>query len=261
MNTTRKAVITGVVVAIIAAIPLSLQHQRIRQLEENGSEPEARRSSSERSTAQGSGAEESVGQPNASSRARGRRRQFSSSEEELSALRDTLADREAELELVTRPFTTEASSSFVKVELGADEVLVMGGFKMADGRYQFTFLAPQEIDSKAENGALQVKAQVLILPEEAVETAGLDTLATNARNTLQHAEAWPASDLAVVMRQAAGIKGGEYMVAPMINVNADQKFELSLGDESAGYSLGGTLGRGGEGFDVSARIEIREQPE
>ena len=262
MNAKQKPTLVGVIVAMIAAIPISLQHQRIRELEETALVTEARLSRANRPRAQVSEAEVPVVQPSAVSSTRSRRRQYSSSDEELGVMREALENREAELERMMRPFTTDASSSFVEAELAADEVLVMGGFQMTDGRYQFTFITPQVIDSEELSEAIRMQAKVLALPEETVEAMGLDTLATKARNTLQHAEAWASSDFSVVWREVTETEGADLLTAPVIKMNADQKFKLSLGDESDGYSLGGTINLrdGGGGFDVSARIEFREQP-
>jgi hypothetical protein len=257
MNGTQKATLAGVIVAMIAAIPISLQHQRIRELEENALVTKAGLSGADRPGAQVSEADEAIVQPSALSSARSRRRLYSSSDEELGVIPEALENREAELAQISRPFTTDASSSYVKAELAADETLVMGGFQTADGNYLFTFITPQVIHSEEVGGAIQMQSDVFAVPEETVKAMGLETLATSARNTLQHAEAWASSDASDVWRELSETIGVEMLTTPVIEVNAENEFELSYG----GYSLGGTidLRDGGGGFDVLARTELRAQ--
>ena len=257
MNDKQKTTLAGVIVAMIAAIPISLQHQRIRELEEDALVTEARLSGADRPRAQVSEAKEAVVQPSALSSTRSRRRNYSPSEETLTAMKEELKDRETELETMNRPFTTDAFSSYVKAELAADEALVIGGFQTADGKYVFTFITPQVIDSEEVGGAIQMKSDVFAVPKETVEAMGLQNLATNAKNTLQHAEAWASSAATEVWRKLRETKGVDNLITPAIKVNADNEFEISYG----GYYLGGTINLrdDGGGFDVSARTELREQ--
>ena len=190
---------------------------------------ETRLSGADRTRALVSEAEETAAQPGALSSARSRRRLYSSRDEELGVIREALENREAELAQISRPFTTDASSSYVKAELAADEALVMGGFQTADGKYLFTFITPQMIHSEEGRGAIQMQSRVFAVPEETVEAMGLETLATNARNTLQHAEAWASSDAADVWRELRETKGVEMLTTPIVEVNAENEFELSYG--------------------------------
>lgn len=177
-------------------------------------------------------------------------------------LRRELEVTQSELDQISRPLHEEMLSSTVNASIRPGETLVTGGYMTADGRYEMTFLTPKIITQDG-NERVELKSQVISIDGEFAKTHGMETLATNARNTLQHAEAWEQSDATKIITAARNDGGATLTSSPSITSALGQPFEISMG-ASGGirYSLGGSVDLSPDGnFAVRVRIENAAESE
>ncbi|MEM9478202.1 MAG: hypothetical protein AAGA58_00930 [Verrucomicrobiota bacterium] len=159
-----------------------------------------------------------------------------------------------------RPLERPMASATVHARLKPDEVLVTGGYEIGNGRHQFTFIQPEPTTLDDGREAIFVKSRVLELDKEAIESSGLTSLATNARNTLQHAEAWVREDFESTLEQLHSENGVDAVLSPAVVTLPGRSFKIEMGsiDESnPSYAIDGRLvpAGSGRGFDIQTRIE------
>lgn len=187
--------------------------------------------------------------------------------EEMAALRRELRSATGKLEKLenlARPLSREMYSSAVRAELGGTESLVQGGFWTDRGKCEFAFLKPRRVRNPDGEETVEVETRVLAVERDFVRDQGLDTLASPARNTLQHAEAWIDGEVDEVIGTAR-LHGTEPVNLPSVSValsSQPQPFSVSLGDaENPTLTLQGTVKTSGEsGFLIESRIERNDQP-
>jgi len=184
-------------------------------------------------------------------------KKIDSEKEEIDSLRRELETARTQLERITRPLEQDVLSSTVNAEIKPGETLVTGGYKTADGNYEMTFLTPRSFRLEDGREAIEVDGKVLSVGSEFVEAHGLKTLATNARNTLQHAEAWMQDDVARTLAAARNAEGLGILSSPKVVTLPSTPFCLSIGETNgAQFSLEGTVARNPNGsFAIQSRVE------
>lgn len=179
--------------------------------------------------------------------------------EEVKKLRRDLEAAKSELEIINRPLTKDMLSSTVRAELSPDETLVTGGYKRPDGNYEFAFLTPSSVTLSDGSQAVRVQSSILIAGPQVVKENGLDSLATNARNTLQHAEAWEQEYTEATLRSLAKAEGTGVMTAPSVIVSDSKPFELEAPDEAPFVLVGSAVKNSDGNFSVQFHIGRRIQ--
>jgi hypothetical protein len=91
----------------------------------------------------------------------------------------------------------------------------------------------------------------------------MDSLATNARNTLQHAEAWDQSEATKIITAARSGGGATITSCPKAVSGLGQSFSISSGVRGGiMYSLVGSVDLSPDGnFSVRVRIENATESE
>jgi len=99
------------------------------------------------------------------------------------------------LDRVRRSLDEDVYTSTVRTVINPDETLVTGGFKTQDGRRVFAAMKPRWVTHK---GARMIKEERQIFHTTAgqLQAAGLETMATNAGNVIQHGQLWQSDALA-----------------------------------------------------------------
>lgn len=177
--------------------------------------------------------------------------------EEIKNLRRELEATKAELEKITRPLGQDVLSSTVNAEIRPSETLVTGGYRTADGNYELTFLTPRGVILEDGREGFEVNAQVLSVGPEFVEAHGMGALATNARNTLQHAEAWMQDDVARTFSAARDAEGVAVLSSPKVITLPSTSFTVGIGEtDGAQFSFEGAVARSANGnFAIQSRVE------
>lgn len=154
---------------------------------------------------------------------------------------------------LNKPFEEDILSSTLKTTVGKGEILVTGGYQNADGNFQYAMVEPLMEQLPDGRKAIRIQSRQYSMSPEAMEEFGLDTLSTNARNTLQHGEVWSADELRSLNESLANTRGVDLMTSPQIIVLPGEKAEVMIGE----YRMSTTPGilDDGSGFDIELRIE------
>ena len=183
---------------------------------------------------------------------------------EVSELRSELDRTKTELESLSRPLNeNDVLSAAVNAVVRPGESLVTGGYQLADGRYELTFITPKGVSNSGESPGsdqILIEAKSMVVDDAFVELSGLESLATNARNTLQHAEAWSGDDVFNTFKSASESDGVDMNASPTVVTRPNEVFSVEMVDsEGKGYSLSGEADFMPDGsFAVKARAERRE---
>lgn len=121
--------------------------------------------------------------------------------EQLDSTRGSLEETSATLEQATqelarlrRPLEVDMASATLRANLAPGEGVVTGGYRLPDGTRLFAFV---ETDALPDGG-IGLMSRFFSVPDELGRSLGLDTLSTEAANTLQHGEVWVRDELAEV---------------------------------------------------------------
>jgi hypothetical protein len=146
----------------------------------------------------------------------------------------------------------------VKTVLSDTQVLVTGGFPSSDGKHTFSFIAPKRHRFDDGTDAILIVERTVELDQDAIAEAGLETLATNARNTIQHAEAWEKEDMEATLSLFVEREGVSVSTGPSVLARPSEGFEIEVGGRTFRGSL--DFGEAGQGFIVDTRIEHSAEP-
>lgn len=191
-------------------------------------------------------------------------REKAEQEAELEALRARLAALDTELgrtreelQELRRPMEADVLSAAVRAELVSGEVVVTGGYALPDGTRLYAFVQPrlERVDGRE---VVRVASTFRTLDDAVGEAVGLDSVATNAANTLQHGEVWLEDEQREVFAALdAGAVGGKVPGPDLV---------LGLGEsgrvEAGPLRLKVTPRRGAtpDGLDVEVRLEQTPPP-
>lgn len=157
-----------------------------------------------------------------------------------------------DLEELRRPMTADLLSSSLRAQLRSGEVVVTGGYKLPDGTRLYAFVQPTV---ESENGAdvVNIASTFRMMSDEAGRTVGLDNLATNAANTLQHGEVWMAEEQQAVLgalETTAGMRGITY---PTVKVRPGVSSVIEVGELR--LKVTPTVGSDRERMEFEVRLE------
>jgi hypothetical protein len=177
--------------------------------------------------------------------------------EDVESLKSELKAAKAELEMLSRPLTENMLSSTVNAEISPGDTLVTGGYKTADGNYEMTFITPRSVTLSDGSEGIEIRSQVLSVGPEFVEKNGMETLATNAGNTLQHGESWKQDDVRATFTSAGQNSVANMMTTPGIITSSSSTFDIVIGEEGGPrFSIKGTVEKNSNGnFSIKSRVE------
>lgn len=171
------------------------------------------------------------------------------------------AAAEAQLAEISSPLTSDMASTMFNADVKAGQSVVTGGYQTSDGRNQFTILKPRVVTDRNGGKQIEIDSNLIAMSPEDTKRSGLDSLATNAKNTLQHAESWDESDVSSTMDMIRNSADSEHLGQPKAIVGPGQSFSIQMtSDDESGYTLKGTaeLSQDGSGVVLKARIEQKE---
>jgi len=175
-----------------------------------------------------------------------------------------LHEVESELAEITKPLDQDNQdivSSMFKAEVSESQSVVTGGHLTADGKHLFTFITPKRVKLANGTEVVQIGIKSIATPPEVTQQQGLESLATGARNTLQHAETWENQDVTSTLQKLSQTHGTDLLTCPSVTCAPGEKFDLSIGSE-AQYSVAATVdfSANGPGFIIKARVEQQDAP-
>ena len=119
-------------------------------------------------------------------------------------------------------------SSSLRAELKSGEVVVTGGYKLPNGKRLYAFAQPviQQVDGA---DVVKIESRFLATTDEVGKSLGLDTIATNAANTLQHGEVWVADEQASVWSKLDAASGSDFVEMRAITVPSSGSGAIQCG--------------------------------
>jgi hypothetical protein len=177
------------------------------------------------------------------------------------ARKERAASLEKQLDEIAAPLAEDMASTMFKAEVKPGRSIVTGGYKTPDGKCQFTVLKPQLIHDASGHDYIKIESKVIDMSAEDIAATGLDSLATNAKNTLQHAETWEESDVSNTMENLKKSGLSDLISGATIMTMPGSEFTMAIGtNETGSYVLKGTAtpSPGGSGVLLQTRIEQRE---
>lgn len=157
-----------------------------------------------------------------------------------------------QLDELRRPMEVDMMSSALRAEMKSGEVVVTGGYKLADGRRLYAFAKPT-VKDVAGTPVVMIEGSYLTLTDDAGRSVGLDNLATNAANTLQHGEVWVPDEATEVLGKLKGAEGTDVLTTPVLNILPGQSGVVSVGGTQ--LKITPSLLDRGDGLDVEIRLE------
>ncbi len=155
---------------------------------------------------------------------------------QLEAARARLVERDAslkhtyeQLEELRRPMVSDILSSTLRAELNSGEVVVTGGYRLPDGRRLYAFAKPS-LHAVDGGDMVTIEGRYITLTDEVGKSVGLDNLATNAANTLQHGEVWVPGEDEAVLAQLKDTPGTEVLDYRSLSVAPGRSGTISIGD-------------------------------
>jgi hypothetical protein len=172
---------------------------------------------------------------------------------ELAEVREALARTRENLAELRRPMDADVMSSALRAELKSGEVVVTGGYRLADGTRLYAFVQP--FVERANDGAdvVRISSQFRLLNDDVGAAVGLDNLATNAANTLQHGEVWMADEQREILELIDPIPGVRGASFPNVTVRPGASSVIELGDMR--LKVTPLLGADRESLDFEVRLE------
>ena len=166
-------------------------------------------------------------------------------------LRERIMHLESQLAEFTKPFESDIRSATVDTEVLADETLVTGGYKTPDGNTNFLFLRPERTVLDDGRVAVKLSSTVIALSDEHLKGSGVEDLATNASNTLQHGEAWKNTEAESILTdlQETGMVG-----MPSILALPGQAAQINIQDDLQ-YKVTPEFLDNGKDFQIRLRME------
>lgn len=189
-------------------------------------------------------------------------RDHRSQKDPLGQARDEhMAAVEKQLAEISAPLLGDMASTMFNADVKNGQSVVTGGYRTADGRNQFTILKPRVVMDRNGGKQIEIDSNLIALSQQDTQQSGLDSLATNAKNTLQHAESWEESDVSGTMDLLRNSTDSEHLGQPRTIVGLGETFTIEMtSDDQSSYALSGTaeLSPDGSGVVLKARIEQKE---
>jgi hypothetical protein len=161
-----------------------------------------------------------------------------------------------QLEELRRPMIADILSSSLRAELKSGEVVVTGGYRLADGRRLYAFAKPivEQVDGKS---VVKIEGHYLTLTDEVGQSVGLDNLATNAANTLQHGEVWVPAEEQEVISKLRATAGTDVQTYPSISLQPGRSGTITIGNTQ--LKVTPTFAAEGDGLGLELRLEQPQQ--
>ena len=142
-------------------------------------------------------------------------------------------------------------SSLCDVTLNPGESIVLGGFKKADGNYEFTMITVTPNDSEEMEGQYTVKPTTMVLTPEKSSELGLGALVSPARTRIQKSIIIPTAGTITGAGGYVGIMTGPYVTAP-----ADTPSSISLGNSERAHVISTMISPQEGGYSIRLRTRI-----
>jgi hypothetical protein len=168
------------------------------------------------------------------------------------AYKKSLKEMEREFDEILPAQFPDQHSTLCDTNLKPGENLIIGGFKHADGNFEFSSLVVEKIEVDGSN---RVTMKTFIMSGERVTELGLDSLVSTAKKRIQQSIVFPPGDQSW-MRSAV-----DMMTTPSITIKPGQLGAMSIGTDKNGLALSVITDPGSEGNSIRVRTRIESPVE
>jgi hypothetical protein len=170
------------------------------------------------------------------------------------AYKKSLQEMEREFDEILPAQFPDQHSTLCDTYLKSGENLIIGGFKHADGNFEFSSLIVEEIEVDGSNQHF-VRMKTFIMSRERVTELGLDSLVSTAKKRIQQSIVFPSND------QSWMSSAVDVMTAPSITMKPGQLGVISVGTDKKGLALSVLTDSGSEGNSIRIRTRIESSVE
>ena len=262
MTKLQKTLITATIVVAGVATPLFIQHQaQVKLREENQS---LRQEVEQLAQLQGENQRLSnlVVQANSSQfpsnellRLRGEVGLLRRQNAELAAQKSSVGQSDTVSKPTTKtpPAETEPFRSQVHTPVDFGQTLITGGWSTAPGQRMLVFVKPEAGHTAAGAQTITLRSTGIEIPESLLGAHGLTTLASEARQTVQHGQLSASADADALLRELARAANSQPSTLPTITTFPGQSAEIQVGNSTGGrmnLTAIPNLATDGKGFDL-----------
>ena len=154
---------------------------------------------------------------------------------ERAAVRANRALREAQskLEGALKPLEQEMFSSALRTKVEPGHTVITGGFQVPDGSFEYTMFKPT-LATESGKPVILLEGKRMSVHQDQLSMLGLDSLQTNAANTLQHGEVWSPSQVNEFNLKIKELgRGVDVLSNPRVMVFRDQEAQIEIGNYRA----------------------------
>ena len=178
--------------------------------------------------------------------------ELASTREKLAESEAALAEARENLAVLRRPMEMDLISSTLRANLKSGEVVVTGGYRLPDGTRAYAFVHPV-VGQADGRDVVTIGGEIRAVDEATGAAVGLDNLATNADNTMQHGEVWVEDERRVIYEALDHVSAPAAISLPRMTVVPGRTSTIAVGDMS--LTVTPTLGADRENLDFEVRLE------
>jgi hypothetical protein len=167
-----------------------------------------------------------------------------------------LRDAQGKLAQALKPLEQEMFSSALRTKVEPEHTVITGGYEVPGGGIEYTMFKPTLMTQDGKQ-IIMVEAKVMRVQKEHAASLGLDSLQTNADNTLQHGEVWNPAQTGKFDSTLKTLDGGfDVLYCPRVTVSNGQEAMIEIGNYKA--TLRASVPEEGGAIQIDLRTEQRK---
>lgn len=181
------------------------------------------------------------------------RAQAEQAERAAVSARRALVDAQGKLEQALKPLEQEMFSSALRTTVESGHTVITGGYQVAGGGFEYTMFKPTLMTQDGRQ-VIMLEGKVMRVQKEQVASLGLNSLETNADNTLQHGEVWSPTQAGKFDSTVKTLSGGiDVLSCPRVMLSNGQEGQIEIGNYKA--ILKATVPEKGGAIQLDLRTE------
>jgi hypothetical protein len=181
------------------------------------------------------------------------RAQAEQAERAAVSARRALVDAQGKLEQALKPLEQEMFSSALRTTVESGHTVITGGYQVPGGGFEYTMFKPILMTQDGRQ-VIMLEGKVMRVQKEQVASLGLNSLETNADNTLQHGEVWSPAQAGKFDSTVKTLSGGiDVLSYPRVMLSNGQEGQIEIGNYKA--ILKATVSEKGGAIQLDLRTE------
>jgi len=170
-----------------------------------------------------------------------------------------LLEAQGKLDQALKPLEHEMFSSALRTTVESEHTVITGGYQVPGGGFEYTMFKPT-LTTQDGRKVIMLEGKIMHVQKEQVASLGLNSLETNADNTLQHGEVWSPAQAGKFDLTVKTLDGGvEVLSYPRVMLSNGQEGRIEIGNYNA--ILKATVPEKGGAIQLELRTEQRKAGE